>query len=256
MPTREGYAQGIPCWVDLAVSDVDIATGFYGPLLGWEFEAGEAGLGYVMAFRNGLPAAGIGALPDEETSPVWSTYFAVDDAYETSKEIVRAGGSLVSEPDDVADLGRMAFATDPTGARFGIWQAGRHFGAAIVNEHGGLNWNELVTDEPGRAIEFYTSVFGHGTQTASTPSGRDYTMLEVASREVAGIIAPTKPGHESEWTVYFAVSDASAASDTASEGGGKVLYGPIEQPDVGTFVGLRDPLGTRFTVIQLANEID
>lgn len=256
MPTREGYAQGIPCWVDLAVSDVDRATSFYGPLLGWEFEEEETGPGYVMAYRNGLSAAGVGALPDEEASPVWSTYFAVDDADMMSNEIVNAGGKLISEPADVADLGRMAFATDPTGADFGIWEAGKHFGAAIVNEHGGLNWNELVTDEPDRALDFYRSVFGHGTETASTPSGRDYSMLKVGSREVAGVIAPPKPRQRSEWTVYFAVADAAAASTTASEGGGKVLYGPIDQPDVGTFVGLEDPLGTRFTVIQLANEID
>lgn len=256
MATRESYAEGIPCWVDLVASDVDRATSFYGPLLGWEFETGEAGLGYVMALRNGLPAAGIGTLPDPEESPVWSTYFAVDNADETCRAIVRSAGKLVLEPADVADLGRMAFATDSTGADFGIWQAGEHFGAAIVNEHGGLNWNELVTDEPQRALDFYTSVFGHGIETASTPSGRQYSMLKVGPREVAGVIAPPKPGHKSEWTVYFAVADAGSAAATAGDGGGKILYGPIDQPDVGTFVGLEDPLGARFTVIQLANEVD
>ncbi len=256
MPTRDGYAEGIPCWVDLATPDVNRASAFYGPLLGWDFQSGEAGLGYVMALRNGLPAAGIGVLPDSGTSPVWSTYFAVDDADATSEKIDDAGGELTMRPVDVAQMGRMAFASDPTGAEFGIWQAGEHFGAAIVNEHGGLNWNELVTNEPELALDFYTSVFGHGTETASTPGGRDYSMLKVGSREVAGVIAPRKPGHKSEWTVYFAVADASAAASTATEGGGQVLYGPIDQPEVGTFVGLEDPMGTRFTIIQLASEID
>ena len=256
MPTRDGYAEGIPCWVDLATSDVKRASGFYGSLLGWEFSPGEAGEGYLMAMRNGLPAAGIGALPEGDPSPTWSTYFAADNADETSEKIVAAGGEITLTPVAVGSLGRMAFAVDPTGAEFGIWQAGELFGAAIVNEHGGLNWNELVTDEPERALAFYTSVFGHGTETASTPGGREYSMLKVGPREVAGVIAPRKPGRRSEWTVYFAVANASSAATAAIEAGGEVLYGPIDQPDVGTFVGLKDPLGASLTVIQLANEID
>lgn len=256
MPTRQGYAEGIPCWVDLATSDVDRASAFYGSLLDWEFVPGAAGEGYLMAMRKDLPAAGIGVLPDGETSSIWSTYFAVDDADETAEKILAAGGKLSMRPADVGALGRTAFAVDPTGGEFGIWQAGEHFGAAIVNEHGGLNWNELVTDEPEQALAFYSSVFGHGTETASTPGGREYSMLKVGSREVAGVIAPRKPGKKSEWTVYFAVADAATAATTATEAGGEVLFGPIDQPDVGTFVGLKDPLGASLTVIQLANEID
>lgn len=255
MPTRDGYAEGIPCWVDLATPDVDLAKEFYGLLFGWEFQAGRAGPGYVMAMRNGLPAAGIGELEDA-SSPIWSTYFAVDDADASGEKIVQAGGKLTMGPADVSDLGRMAFATDPTGAGFGVWQTGEHFGAAIVNEHGGLNWNELVTDDTKSAIAFYRSVFGHNVKTADTPGGRPYSMLEVGTREVAGVIAPRKPGHKSVWTVYFAVEDAAAAAAAAGESGGSVTFGPIEQPDVGTFVGMHDPAGTAFTVIQLANEID
>ena len=81
-------------------------------------------------------------------------------------------------------------------------------------------------------------------------------MLKVGTREVAGVIAPRKPGKKSIWTVYFAVSDADTAANTATESGGEVLFGPIDQPEVGTFVGLEDPLGASLTVIQLANDID
>ncbi len=256
MPTREAYPEGVPCWVDLAVPDVDRATSFYGQLLGWDFQPGTTAPDYLMALRKGLPAAGIGPLTEPVTSPVWSTYFAVMDADATAEKIERSGGRVTAAPFEVGDSGRMALATDPTGGDFGIWQAGTHFGAAIVNEHGGLNWNELVTDDPERALDFYRAVFDHGSETAVTPGGREYSMLKVGPREVAGIIAPRKTGLKSEWTVYFAVADAEAASSTATDAGGEVRYGPIDQPDVGTFLGLADPLGTRFTVIQLANEID
>lgn len=256
MPTREGYAEGIPCWVDLATLDLDRASAFYGPLLGWEFEPSGHRPGYYMAMRKGLPAAGIAMLPEPEMAPVWSTYFAVNDADGAAERIQGAGGQLTMGPDDVEGLGRLAFAQDSTGADFGVWQAGTHFGAAIVNEHGGLNWNELVTDEPDTALDFYTRVFGHGTKTAKTPGGREYSMLEVGGREVAGVISPRKPGGGSHWTVYFAVDDADEAADLARSAGGEVHFGPINQPEVGTFVGLSDPDGADFTVIQLETEID
>ena len=256
MPPREGYLQGIPCWVDLATVDLDRASAFYGPLLGWEFEPSGQRSDYYMAMRKGIPAAGIARLPDPEMAPVWSTYFAADDADEAADKIQRAGGQLVMGPEVVDGLGRLVFAKDSTGADFGVWQAGTHFGAGIVNEHGGLNWNELVTDQPEQALHFYASVFGHGTKTAKTPGGREYWMLEVGDREVAGVISPRKPGVESHWTVYFAVDDADEAAEVARSAGAEVHFGPISQPDVGTFVGLSDPDGAEFTVIELAVEID
>lgn len=256
MPTRDGYAEGIPCWVDLVTVDSERALAFYGPLLGWEFEPSGHRPGYYMAMRNGMPAAGIGQLPEPGMKPVWSTYFAADDADDAASRIQDAGGQLIMGPDDVDDLGRLLFAKDSIGADFGVWEAGSHFGAAIVNEHGGLNWNELVTDEPDIALDFYTRVFGHGTKTAKTPGGREYSMLEVGEREVAGVISPRKPGGKSHWTVYIAVEYADEAAEVARSAGGEVHFGPINQPDVGTFVGLSDPDGADFTLIQLEVEID
>ncbi len=55
---------------------------------------------------------------------------------------------------DVMEAGRVAFAADPNGAVFGIWQAKNHFGAAIVNEHGALNWNELLSDNLEAGLDF------------------------------------------------------------------------------------------------------
>ena len=43
------------------------------------------------------------------------------------------------------DLGRMAVFTDPGGAVFGVWQPGSFVGAELVNEPGGIAWNELNT---------------------------------------------------------------------------------------------------------------
>jgi predicted enzyme related to lactoylglutathione lyase len=208
-----------------------------------------------MATRKGLNAAGIGALPDESMPGVWSTYFAVDDADATAAKVKEAGGSLMMECFDVMEAGRMAFAADPNGAIFGIWQAKGHFGAGIVNEHGTLNWNELLSDNLGAGLDFYATVFGHTHETAQMPNG-PYTSFAVGDSVIAGAMPKPDPEIPNNWGVYFAVDDTAEAMKTAKAYGGHVTYGPLEIPDVGVFAGLADPYGANFTVIQLAQPMD
>lgn len=256
MPTRDGYPEGTPSWVDLGTTDLDTARGFYAELFGWEYEEAETDSApYLMASRNGLSAAGMGANADPNMPTVWSTYFAVDNADATAKKIMEAGGSLMLEPFDVMEAGRMAFGIDPTGAVFGVWEAKNHFGAAIVNEHGGLNWNELLTDDVGRAQDFYGAVFGWAFETSEMPNG-PYTTFAVGDRVVGGMMPKPDPEIPNHWGCYFAVDDAAKAIETATAGGGSVTYGPMEVPDVGVFAGIVDPTGGHFTVIQLASPVD
>jgi predicted enzyme related to lactoylglutathione lyase len=160
------------------------------------------------------------------------------------------------EPMDVMDSGRMAMAADPTGAVFGIWEAGNHIGARIVNEQGAFNWNELTTDDTAAATAFYEKVFGYEVETTETPGGRDYHMFKVGDRGIAGALEPPKPDIPNSWGVYFAVDDVAETEKVATENGGSVVYGPMEAPEVGTFLGLADPVGSQFTVIQLAAPVD
>jgi predicted enzyme related to lactoylglutathione lyase len=256
MPTRDGYLEGIPSWVDLATTDVEAATGFYARLFGWHFEArGDESMPYWMAFQKDLPAAGVGSAREGQPFSVWTTYIAVDDADATTRRIVDAGGQVMTEPMDVLDAGRMAIAADPTGAVFGLWQPKEHKGAQIVNEHGALNWNELQTTDVDAAVVFYETVFDYSHETTDGTSG-PYTVLSVGDRGVAGVMTPPAPEIPNNWGVYFAVDDVTAALQTTKETGGSALTDTIDIPDVGTFAVLVDPTGAPFTVIQLAMEID
>ena len=80
--------------------------------------------------------------PDARTG--WKTYITSDLVDATAAKISEAGGSVLAEPFDVLDAGRVAFAGDPTGGVFGVWQAGAHKGAQLVNEPGTWNWSELA----------------------------------------------------------------------------------------------------------------
>ena len=256
MPTRDGYPEGVPSWADLDTTDLETAKAFYADLFGWEYSDQDSdSTPYSMALKNGHPAAGMAQTEEDQSFSVWTTYFAVDDVDATAARIESEGGTLIFAPADVTDAGRLAVATDPTGAVFGIWQSGRHFGAGIVNEHGGMNWNELQSDDLASAIPFYERVLGFTSETSEGLSG-PYTSLKVGGRAVAGAMSPPNPDIPNNWGVYFAVDDVGRAKDIIVEAGGRAIAGPMEIPDVGTLLVVADPTGAVFTLIQLAMEID
>ena len=100
--------------------------------------------------------------PPEGAPPqaVWRTYVWVEDADETAAKVRAAGGTVLTDPMDVGDSGRMAVLADPEGAAFIAWQAGAHRGAAVVNEHASLNFNNLNVRDIEGAKAFYGAVFG------------------------------------------------------------------------------------------------
>jgi uncharacterized protein len=105
---------------------------------------------------------------------VWNTYISVEDADEATARARAAGGTVLSEPSDVGDAGRMAVLADPEGAVFCVWQAREHRGATIVNEPGSLNFNVLNTRDPEAAKRFYSAVFGW--TTLDVGSGEFWTL--------------------------------------------------------------------------------
>ena len=171
------YAHGTPCWVDVTSPDLDKSVEFYEGLFGWEAERDprpEAG-GYTM-FSLDSKYVAAGSPPQQEGMPsYWTTYIASDDLDDTAAKIRDAGGTVMMDPFDVFDSGRMTIAQDPTGAVFGVWQAKEHIGAQLANEHGTLLWNQCHTPDPARASEFYVAVFGYEIDeidlAASSPSG-------------------------------------------------------------------------------------
>lgn len=244
------WPEGTPAWVDLMVPDRHVAQAFYGPLLGWEFDEGRPETGYYStARRGGRAAAGVGELmPGSRVG--WTTYLAVDDVDATAKRVTAAGGTLLAEPMDVMDLGRMAVLADPTGAIVGLWQSGLHTGADVVNEPGAQIFNELMTRDFAAAKKFYGAVFAYTFGDMSGP-GFTYATLDLDGRTVGGIGelgAKTPADEQPAWSTYFAVSDTDAATARAVELGGQVVSPPADSP-YGRLAVLRGPSGETFTLM-------
>src|SRR3954471_13961740 len=142
------YPPGTPSWVELSSPDTDASAAFYRELMGWtatEPGAVEETGGYRMFEQGGKTVAGLMGHMQEGQPTFWATYISVADADETAEKVKAAGGSVMVEPMDVMDLGRMAVYSDPAGAVFGVWQPKAFAGADLVNEPNALCWNEVLT---------------------------------------------------------------------------------------------------------------
>jgi uncharacterized protein len=273
VPERDGYIPGVPCWVDTNQPDPEAAVEFYGALFGWEFEnvnppdyPGK----YFLARLRGLPVAAVGSVPQGAPRVAsWDTYISVESADATAAKVRDAGGGVVTEPFDVLDAGRTAVFTDPEEASFCVWQANKHIGARVVNEHGSLNFNALNTRDVEGAKPFYGSVFGWqtlamdgGAEMWTLPGYGDYLerdnpdlskqFAEAGAPEgFKDVVANITPilGDQSDtpahWSVTFAIDDADAIAAKAVELGGKVVVPPFDAPWIRMTV-IGDPQGATF----------
>lgn len=255
MSERTSYVPGTPCWVDLGTPDIEAAVSFYGGLFGWstpEGENAEQTGGYRQAMLRDKPVAGVMPLMQEGQPPAWSTYISVEDADATAAKVRAAGGSVLAEPMDVMELGRMAVFMDTTGAAFGIWQSGSFIGAEIVNEPNAVVWNEVNTRDVEAAKAFYGQIFGWTYDEREFETG-NYVSLKSGDDTVGGMIDITGrvpeevPNH---WLVYFATEDADASIEKAKGSGGEVVFGPEDVSEVGRIAVLKDPFGAVFALIK------
>jgi predicted enzyme related to lactoylglutathione lyase len=257
MPEYTRHEPGAFSWADLSTNDVDAAVSLYGELFGWEIEKQDLPDGgvYAMARIGGKDVAAISPLQDEQAKmgipPHWNVYIAVDDAEIAAKEAERLGGTIVAPAFDVLESGRMAVVTDPTGAAIGFWQAKDSIGAQIYAEEGTIIWWELMTPDQKRATDFYTQLFGYGTQEQDTPSGK-FIVLTHKGEQAAGIITPPQQGPPPAWTPYFAVTDAEVTLEKAKELGATEMMPVTEAQDVGWFSWITDPQGAVVAFIEPA----
>ncbi|MBT8216865.1 MAG: VOC family protein [Acidimicrobiia bacterium] len=248
MPEPTSYDPGTFCWADLVVPDLDAARTFYGGLYGWEFQT-EATPGgeYVMAFKNGKVVAGIGQPVSDDESIAWNTYVRVDDVDATAATAADLGGAVVVDPTDAMEAGRLAFIAAPGGETFGLWQPKNHSGAGLVGEHGSVVWNELMTRDLPKTVDFYSGLLGWTVRTGPVPgTDMEYSVANAGDTMAAGIATMddnSPPDMAPHWLIYFEVDDCEASAAAVKDLGGTVLVPPMSVPDVGTFATIQDPGG-------------
>ncbi|WP_413800844.1 VOC family protein [Streptomyces iranensis] len=187
------FAEGVPCWADVLLSDLAAGRRFYGELFGWTFQeiATEYGT-FTRALLGGKDVAGLVPKPDGRMPTVWNIYFAAQDAAATAVRIREAGGRVITPPVWIDEFCVMATAADPGGAVFGVWQAGSHTGFARRGTPGSYGWAEVHTRQPRAVDAFYRAVFGYG-MTPSAPSPPPPSAAPSAAPPAPPSVEPSVP---------------------------------------------------------------
>ncbi|MCX4990252.1 MULTISPECIES: VOC family protein [unclassified Streptomyces] len=235
-----GFSEGVPCWVDAQLPDVEAGKRFYGELFGWTFpeESGLSG----WAELDGEPVAGLTPKRDGRMPTVWTVYFATPDAVALARRITEAGGRIITAPAEVGasgELGREALATDPEGAVFGLWQPGTHPGFGRRHERRTFCWAELYARDTATVDRFYGALFRDAL------FGPDATP-DFGRVPVSGVFPAEMPPH---FVVHFGVEDCEEALGTVNRLGGRVQVTPFDT-SYGRVAVVTDNQGASFAVLE------
>jgi predicted enzyme related to lactoylglutathione lyase len=244
------HDRGAFCMPELHTADVGAATRFYGELFGWRAAAVPASDGnYFLFQRGGRDVAGlrrVAAGPHR-----WVSHVLVDSIEDTIARAAQLGADTSRAPLDMPGIGRTCVMHDAQGAEFGLWEAGGHAGARLIDVTGSMWWMELMSPDAAAAREFYTALFGWTfTETDRFELPSPYTVFRIGEQSVAGI-SQTQPewGVSPRWQVYFAVDDWTDTVKRACAMGGSLGFWR-DVPTVGRLGDLRDPADGSFVVME------
>jgi len=120
-----------------------------------------------------------------------------------------------------------------------------------MSGHGSFYWNEMATNDPKKAEDFYTGLVGWKTQAMPMPQG-SYTMWLAGGQPVGGMFeianSPFK-GKPPQWLSYIAVDDVDAAVAKVAGLGGTVRMPAKDIPDVGRIAVIEDPEGAAIALM-------
>ncbi|MBI1874300.1 MAG: VOC family protein [Acidobacteria bacterium] len=255
MAEVSSHAPGSFCWPELATSNQEAAKKFYAGIFGWEaHDQPIPGGTYTIMWLAGRDVGACYTLGPHEQGipPHWNSYVAVVSADETAKKAADLGGTVLAQPFDVFESGRMAILRDPTGAVFCVWQAKKHAGITRIDEPGALCWTELATTDTKKAGTFYEQLFGWRLKVGDA-SPMQYTEFINRGKPIAGMmqIQPEWGPAPPNWMPYFAVADCDATAKRATDLGGSLRVPPSDIPNVGRFSVIRDPQGAVFAIVKL-----
>lgn len=236
-------------WFECVTSDLEKAKAFYGEVLGWKVQPFAMGKdSYDMILAGETPIGGF-SRADKKEPAHWTSYLSVANVDATAKQIVAAGGTIVTKALDVPTIGRMAEVADPQGARFWIMRGEGDDAADTPVASGRFHWNELWARDGAQALGFYRDVFGF--------TGKDMNMGDIAYHVLekdgiprAGIMTSAMKEVPPMWLPYVAVDDCDQATARAGKLGATVHVPPTDIPTVGRFSVFADPNGAAIAVIK------
>lgn len=252
--------QGNFFWYDVMTTDTKAAQTFYADVVGWGAQdSGVPNTNYTLFTVNGQGVAGLMPIPEDArkagAEPCWMGYIAVDDVDKAAAQLEREGGKVHRPPMDVPGVIRFSVVADPQGAGFIIAKG-------LVRDAppelpagtpGTVGWHELYAADWKAVFPFYEKMFGWTKAEAMDmgPVGTYQLFATGAGLAVGGMMTKPEAIPMPYWGYYINVARLDAATARVTEGGGKILNGPMEVPGGQWIVNCMDPQTATFSLVAM-----
>lgn len=236
-------------WYELLTTDPEGAAAFYPRVTGWGTQSWVEGYTMWMVGGGEVPMGGFMTLPEEAKAAGapshWLGTITTPEVDATVARAVELGGSIIKDPFDIPDVGRLGIVADPQGAIIELLTPLTESPLPDPEKDGFVSWHELATTDPVAGFGFYAELLGW--QKAGDfdmgPMGT-YQLFGYGEAPVGGIFR--KPPHmagPSAWLYYVRVPSADQAAEQAKAAGAQVLNGPMEVPGGDRIAVFMDPQG-------------
>lgn len=222
--------QGEFLWCDLACSQADEVTAFYGDLLGWRFTTlSERDLpAYHVAQADSSTVAAIYEMPpslrDAGMRSFWMPYFGADSVVEAVDAATRAGGACELGPARFRADASIVMLSDPTGQRFTLYD-GRHFQPYPKRpRHGAPFRVDLIVPDAAAVEPFYKELMRWQFKPAE-PGRKE--IRDLAGAQIGTLIEDPDRAADlpNGWLITFACDDLTLAVDQVHAAAGSVSRG-------------------------------
>jgi uncharacterized protein len=114
-------------------------------------------------------------------------------------------------------------------------------------------WHEQVSPDPKQAQDFYTRLFGWGTEVFK-PGEVDYTMISSGGQGHGGFSKAMEGAPPPHWLSHVAVEKLEDTIEKVRAAGGKLAAGPFDMSEVGRIAIITDPQGAYLSAYEPEGE--
>jgi hypothetical protein len=229
------------------MGDAAKAQGFFGELFGWTKKDVPIGNGmtYTMIALGDETIGGYGV----GAGKGWLSHLLVDDVKAAAAKVKSLGGSIKVEPMPMGP-GTYAVAVDTLGAAFALWQPGKPEEGKFSDKVGGFCWNELLTSDDGKSVDFYAKLAGFTDAPMDMGPMGTYHVLSTNGKDRGGLVKAPMPDAPALWVPYINVPSADATIAKATKLGANVIVPASDVPNVGRIAVFIDPQGVPLGLLQ------
>jgi uncharacterized protein len=121
--------------------------------------------------------------------------------------------------------------------------------STVASSVGKFVWHEQVSSDPKQAQDFYTQLFGWGTEVFQ-PGEVDYTMISSGGQAHGGFGKAQEGAPPPHWLSHVRVANVDETVEKAKQAGGKLAAGPFDMDEIGRMAIIGDPQGAYIGIYQ------